>query len=163
MGGRGRRRGSQGRAQGRVRNRVRDSARGGGRTRGGQKNTGRRQGPSLDAKDLEGYARRLGDAAGRGGGPGLSGGAVSGLAGAASGLAGGGLAQRFLGGNAEGSDEEFRKEVLDQLALMDERLRQLEDQVLALSEGGIPEEEIIEEPLEPGGEPDAYPEPGRNP
>jgi hypothetical protein len=69
--------------------------------------------------DIEGYAKRL-SGSGKG---------TSALAGAASGLAGGGFASRFLGGDAQGSDEEFRAEIVDQLSLMDERLQRLEEQV----------------------------------
>ena len=96
---------------------------------------GRRRGPAFDVGDLEGVARRLTD---RGGG-------ASALAGAASGLAGGGLAGRFLGGGAGGSDEDFRREVLDQLSLLDERLLRLEEQM-----GALLGEETPAEPTEPG-------------
>lgn len=121
-----RRRGSQGRAEGRVRGRVRESARSRGRTRDGQSGGGSRQG-RFDVEAIEDYASRL---TGRG----TSGfpAAASGLAGAASGLAGGGLAQRFLGG---GSDEDFKREVGEHLARLDERLRRLEDEVYAPAEG----------------------------
>ena len=143
MGRRGRRRGPSGRAEGRVRGRVREATRGRtGRPQGGT--GGRRGSGSFDAGDLEDVANRLGGTSRSR--PGLSGaasafpGAASGLAGAASGLAGGSLAQRFLGGGSEGSDEEFRKEVLESLALLDERLRRLEDQIQPPGEGGSEEE-----------------------
>jgi hypothetical protein len=68
-----------------------------------------------------------------GGGSGFSGGG-SGLAGAAAGLASGGLAGRFLGGGSEGSEADFRNEVADQLALVEERLQALEDQMQELRE-----------------------------
>lgn len=71
----------------------------------------------------------------------------SGLAGVASGLAGGSLAQRFLGGGTGVSDEDFKREVSEHLARMDERLRRLEDEMYALREGGE-----LEGPSE--GEPD---------
>ena len=97
------------------------------------------------------------DLAGRlGGRSGGRSGGGSGFAGAAAGLASGGLAGKFLGGGSEGSDEDFRKEVADQFALMDERLQLLEDQMQELREmlGGAEEA-----PPEPGGETD----PGLNP
>ena len=99
---------------------------------------GRGRGPSLDVRDIEGVARRL---AGRGGG-------ASALAGAASGLAGGGLAGRFLGEGAGGSDEDFRREVLERLSLMDERLMRLEEQMGGLLGEGTPQDPV--EPLDPG-------------
>ena len=130
VGRRGRRRLSQGRAEGRVRGRVRERAQGRQTRRGaGQGRTG----GGFDLGDVEGIANRLGDHVG--GNSGLTG-AASGLAGAASGLAGGSLAHRFLGSNAESSDEDFRREVGERLEAIDERLRQLEDQVHTLREGG---------------------------
>lgn len=128
MSRRERRRGSQGRAEGRVRGRVRESTRSRGRTRDGQSGGGSRQG-RFDVEAIEDYASRL-----TGGSRGASGfpAAASGLAGAASGLAGGGLAQRFLGG---GSDEDFKREVSEHLARLNERLRRLEDEVYAPAEG----------------------------
>ncbi len=126
MGGRGGRRGSQGRgAQGRVRDRVR----GGGTRRGGGGSTGRKR-VGFDVGAVQDLAGRLADrpGGGSGGGSGFSGGG-SGLAGAAAGLASGGLAGRFLGGGSEGSEEDFRNEVADQLALVEERLQALEDQM----------------------------------
>ena len=99
---------------------------------------GRGRGPSSDAGDLEGVARRL---AGHSGG-------ASALVGAASGLAGGGFASRFLGEGAGGSDEDFRREVLDQLSLLDERLLRLEEQMSALLGEGTTQDPV--EPTEPG-------------
>jgi hypothetical protein len=99
--------------RGRVRERVQGHA-----GRGGQ-GGGRKRGSAFDVGDIEGYAKRL-SGSGKG---------TSALAGAASGLAGGGFASRFLGGDAQGSDEEFRAEIVDQLSLMDERLQRLEEQV----------------------------------
>lgn len=93
---------------------------------------------------VEDLAGRLADRPGGG----------SGLAGAAAGLAGGGLAGKFLGGGSEGS-EDYKKEVADQLALVEERLQLLEDQMQELREalGGV------EAPTEPEGET----EPGSTP
>ena len=99
--------------RGRVRERVQGHA--GREGQGG----GRKRGSALEVADIEGYAKRLSG----------SGGGGSALAGAASGLAGGGFASRFLGGDAQGSDEDFRAEIADQLALMDERLQRLEEQM----------------------------------
>jgi len=106
---------------------------------------------------VEDLAGRLADRSGggsRGGsgsGSGFSGGG-SGLAGAAAGLASGGLAGRFLGGGSEGSDEDFKNEVADQFALVEERLQALEDQMRELREilGGA--EAQTEPPAEPAGE-----------
>ena len=140
-----RRRGAQGRAEGRVRGRMRD--RGQGRPQGrrtGEGSSGSRRG-TFDVGEIEGYANRLksqlGNASRSGGGTGL-GAAASGLAGAASGLAGGSLASRLTGGGG-GSDEAFENEVRERLDLLDERLRQLEDEVRQLGGGGA------EEPAEP--------------
>ena len=134
MGRRGRRRGSQGRAEGRVRERVRGGTKRGGTRRGGGR-TGRSRG-AFDVGDIERYANRLRDQVGdsprpRGGTSGL-GGVASGLAGAASGLAGGSFARRIAGSDTEGSEEDFRKEVREHLALVDERLQRLEDEVRQL-------------------------------
>lgn len=139
MGRRGGRRGSQGRAQDRVRERVR----GGGSGRGGGGSAGRKRG-GFDVGAVEDLAGRLADRPGGG----------SGLAGAAAGLASGGLAGRFLGGGSEGSEEDFRNEIADQFALVEERLRALEDHVQELREmlGGAeasteePEDETPPEP-----------------
>jgi hypothetical protein len=142
VGRRGGRRGSQGRAQGRVRDRVRGggSGRGGGGSRrGGGESAGRKRG-GFDVGAVQDLAGRLADRSGggsSGGGSGFSGGG-SGLAGAAAGLASGGLAGRFLGGGSEGSDEDFRNEVADQFALIEERMQALEDQMQELR--GTPED-----------------------
>lgn len=140
MGRRGRRKGSQGRAQSRVRERVR-----GGAGRGGGGSTGRKRG-GFDVGDIEDYAGRLTDRPGGG----------SGLTGAAAGLAGGGLAGKFLGG---GSEEDPGTEVADHLALVEERLQLLEDQMQELREmlGGA------EAPADPPTEPGGGSEPGSNP
>lgn len=138
MGRRGRGKGSRGGSEGRVRVRVKQrvQSRGG---LGGQGGGGRKRGSSFDVGDIEGYAKRL---SGKGGG------GTSALAGAASGLAGGGLASKFLGGgSSQGSDEEFRAEILDQLSLMDERLQRLEDQMNELLGGAEGEPS---DPTEPG-------------
>lgn len=137
MGRRGRGKGSRGSPEGRLRGRVRERVQGGRSGRGAEGGGGRKRGSSFDVGEVEGYARRLAD----------SGGGTSALAGAASGLAGGGFASRFLsGGGAEGSDEEFRTEILEQLSLMDERLRVLEEQMNELLGGGTEGE-----PVEPEG------------
>ncbi len=156
MGRRGGRRGSQGRgAQGRVRERVR----GGGTRRGGGGSTGRKQG-GFDVGAVQDLASRLADrpGGGSGGGSGFSGGG-SGLAGAAAGLASGGLAGRFLGGGSEGSDQDFRNEVADQFALVEERLQALEDQIQELRgmlEGSEASTETsTQDPTEPEGGGDA--------
>ncbi len=140
MGRRGK--GSRGGSEGRVRGRVRERVQGGRSGRGGA-GGGRKRGSSFDVADIEGYARRL-----SGGGAG-----ASALAGAASGLAGGGLASRFLGGT-QGSDEDFRAEVLERLSLMEDRLQRLEGQVDEILTGGTQGD-----PTEPG----SVNEPGGNP
>ncbi len=119
MGRRGRRKGSQGRAEGRVRGRVRERAGG-----GGEVGVGRKRG-TFDVGAIEGYARLLGNRAG----------STSRLAGAASGLAGSSLAHKIAGSDTEGSEEDFRKEVREYLALIDERLQRLEDEMYRLLEG----------------------------
>jgi hypothetical protein len=83
---------------------------------------------------VEDLAGRLADRSGggSGGGSGFSGG--SGLAGAAAGLASGGLAGKFLGGGSGGSEEDFRNEVADRFALVEERLQALEDQMQEIRE-----------------------------
>lgn len=99
---------------------------------------------------IEGYAKRLGDHVG--GTSGLTG-AASGLAGAASGLAGGSIAHNILDRNAEGSEEDFTKEIRERLDLIDQRLGQLEDQVHTLLEESGREGDPGDL-TEPGGEPD---------
>ena len=118
--GRKRRNDSRGRAEGRVRGRVQQRARGGAK-RGGE-DSGRKRN-NLDIGAIEDYASRL---AGRSGG---RSGAASGLAGAASGFAGGSFASRLMSGDTSMSDEDFRKEVAEHFALLEERLRLLEEQV----------------------------------
>ena len=137
MGRRGKGKGSRGGSEGRVRGRVRERVQGHA-GRGGQ-GSGRKRGSAFDVDDIQGYAKRLSG----------SGGGTSALAGAASGLAGGGFASRFLGGDAQGSDEDFRAEIADQLALMDERLQRLEEQMnqlLGETEGSPTEPEGVDDP-----------------
>jgi len=86
---------------------------------------------------IEGYAERLGDHIG---GTSRLAGAASGLAGAASGFAGGRLAHRLAGSDPEVSDEDFRKEVSEQLALMEGRLQRLEEEMYRLRGEGDPAE-----------------------
>lgn len=128
MGRRGGRQGSQGRAEGRVRGRVRGRA-----GRGGELGAGRKGG-AFDVGAIEGYAHNL--LRNRTGGTSGLAGAASGLTGAASGLAGSSLAHRIAGSDTEGSEEDFRKEVREHLALIDERLQRLEDEMHELREGG---------------------------
>ncbi len=116
---RGRSKGSRGGSEGRVRGRVRERVQ--GHAGSGGQGGSRKRGSAFDVEDIEGYAKRLS-------GSGVGG---SALAGAASGLAGGGFTSRFLG-NAQGSDEDFRAEIADDLALMDERLQRLEEQMSQL-------------------------------
>jgi hypothetical protein len=124
VGRRDRRKGSsQGRAEGRVRGRVRERVQG---------RPARKRG-TFDIGAIEGYADRLGDHIG--GTSGLAG-AASGLAGAASGLAGSSFARRIAGSDTEGSEEDFRREVTEHLAFIDERLQRLEDEMYRLLEGG---------------------------
>ena len=140
MGRRGRRRGPGGRAEERVRGRVRENTR--GRTGRGERSSGGKRGPgSFDVGAIEDYANRLKSSTGSrsqfpGSASGFPPGAASGLAGAASGLAGGSLAQRFLGEGSGDSEEEFRREVMEHLALLDERVQRLEDQLQTAGEGG---------------------------
>ena len=131
MGKRSRRKNSQGRAEGRVRGRVRERVQG-RPGRGGEGGAGRKRG-TFDVGAIEDYADRLGDHIG--GTSGLTG-AASGLAGAASGFAGGSFARRIAGSDTEGSEEDFRKEVREHLALVDERLQRLEDEMHKLREEG---------------------------
>lgn len=121
MAKRSRGQGSQGRAEGRVRGRVQERVRG----RAKRADSGRQR-STIDLGTIEGYANRLAEhSRGRSG---------SGLAGAASALAGGGFASRFMQGGAESSDEEFRKEVAEHFALMEERLQRLEEHLHQLRE-----------------------------
>jgi len=151
MNRRGRRAGSQGRAEGRVRGRVRERVQGSerGRMQGRERSEGRgaernperrsqgRKSDNFDIGAIEGYAHRLTDSVG---GTSHLAGAASGLAGAASGFAGGSLASRFLGSNSEGSEEDFRKEVLEHLDLIDRRLQLLEEQMNPVHEEGYAED-----------------------
>ena len=137
MGKRGRGKGSRGGSEGRVRGRLRERVKGPA-GRGGQ-GGGRKRGSAFDVDDIQGYAKRLSG----------SGGGGSVLAGAASGLAGGGFASRFMGGDAQGSDEDFRAEIADQLALMNERLQRLEEQMnqlLGETEGDPTDPEGTDDP-----------------
>lgn len=141
MGRKKRRNDSQDRAAGRVRGRVQQRTRGGA-VRGDAKRGGgdpRRKRNSLDLGAIEGYANRLTNRSGAS--RDLSG-AASGLAGAASGLAGGGFASRLLSGDASMSEEDFRKEVAAQFALLEERLQRLEEQVSGPVEPDAAEEEL---------------------
>jgi hypothetical protein len=150
VGKRGKRKGSQGRAEDRVRGRVREGVQGRSGRRG-ESNAGRRRG-TFNVGDIERYANRLTDHVGSRSTSGLSG-AASGLAGAASGLAGGSLARRILENDTESSEENFRNEVREHLALLDERLQRLEDEMHALRvEGG----EDLQEP-EGGSDPESSP------
>ena len=115
---------SRGRAEGRVRGRVRERVQG-RPVRGG--GAGRKRG-TFDAGAIEGYAERLSDHIG----------GSSGIAGAASGFAGGRFAHRIAARDPEGSEEDFRTEVREQLALMDQRLQRLEEEMYQLRGGGAP-------------------------
>jgi hypothetical protein len=124
-----RRNDSQNRAAGRVRGRVQQRARGGAKRGGGA--SGRKR-STLDLDAIEGYANRLANRSGRtsdlsGTTSGLAK-AAPGLAGAASGLAGGSFASRLFSGDTPISDEDFRKEVAEHFALLEERLQRLEEQ-----------------------------------
>lgn len=149
MARRNRGQGSQGRAQARVRGRVQQSARGGAQRGGAKRGTdaGRKR-DTLDLGAIEGYANRLAEHSRRprGSGSGLAG-AAPGLAGAASALAGGNLASRFMQSGTQSSEEDFRKEVAEHLALIEERLQRLEEQVQ-----GVGEPEGTGDPAEPEGE-----------
>ena len=147
MGRRKRRNDSQGRAAGRVRGRVQQRTRGGGKRGGGD--PGRKR-DTLDLGAIGGYAKRLADRPG--GTQGLAG-AASGLAGAASGFAGGSFASRLMAGDTSMSDEDFRKEVAEHFALLEERLQRLEEQA-----SGSTEQDEVEGDLPKGGTvPDSNP------
>ncbi len=152
--GKGSRGGSRGGPQDRVRGRVRERVQEGRGRRGGEGGAGRKRVDSFDVGAIGKYADRL---AGRGGGASALAGGASAVAGATAGLAGGGFASQFLKGDAEGSEEDFRREIVEQLSLMDERLLRLEDQMNELL-GGDPEGD-------PEGltEPDATTDPDSNP
>ncbi|MDQ3864700.1 MAG: hypothetical protein M3317_14615 [Actinomycetota bacterium] len=93
---------------------------------------------------IEGYADLLRNRTR--GTSGLGAGAASGLAGAASGLAGSSLAHRIRGSDTEGSEEDFTNEVSEHLALIEERLQRLEDEMHELREGGGGDPEEVTEP-----------------
>ena len=132
MGKRGRHKGSQGRAEHRVRGRVREGVQ--GRSGGsGESSAGRRRG-TFNVGDIERYANRLTDHVGGGRGSSGLAGAASGLAGVTSGLARGSFAPRNLERDTESSEDDFRNEVRDHLALIDERLQRLEDEMVVLRE-----------------------------
>jgi hypothetical protein len=147
VGSRKRRNDAQRRAEGRVRGRVQQRTRGG--TKRGTGEQGRKRN-TLDLGDIEGYTNRLADRSG-----GVSGlaEAAQRLAGAASGLAGGSLASRLLAGDTSMPDEDFRREVAEHLALMEERLQRLEEQVLGPIEQDAVEENLPgpEAPTDPDG------------
>jgi hypothetical protein len=145
VGSRKRRNDAQRRAEGRVRGRVQQ------RTRGvAKRGTGEQGRKRITLGDIEGYANRLADRSG-----GVSGlaEAAQGLAGAASGLAGGSLASRLLAGDTSMPDEDFRREVAEHLALMEERLQRLEEQVHGPIEQDAVEENLPgpEAPTDPDG------------
>ena len=149
MGRKKRRNDSQGRAAGRMRGRVQQRTRGGAK-RG--KDAGRKRN-TLDLGAIEGYANRLANRSGKtsdlsGAASGLAK-ATPGLAGAASGFAGGSFASRLFAGDAPISDEDFRKEVAEHLALLEERLQRLEER--ASGEPGTVQEDppAPEGPVEP--------------
>jgi hypothetical protein len=112
---------AQSRAAGRVRGRVQQRTR--GANRGGER--GRKRN-TLDLGTIGNYANRL---AGRSGGTSGLAKAAPGLAGAASGFAGGSFASRLFSGDTSMSDEDFRKEVAEHFAILEERLQQLEARV----------------------------------
>jgi hypothetical protein len=139
--GRGKRRNDpRERAAGRVRGRVRQRARGGANRGGGD--PGRKRN-TLDLDAIEGYANRLANRSGKA--PDLSGAAsdltkaAPGLAGAASGFAGGSFASRLFSADTPMSFEDFRKEVAEHFALLEERLQRLEE---LLSGPVEPEEDL---------------------
>jgi hypothetical protein len=150
VGRRERRNRSQVRAEGRVRARVQQR---GGAGRGDAKRGAgdpTRKKNTLDLGAIEGYASRL---AGRTGGASGLAGAASGLAGAASGFAGGSFAHRLISGDTSMPEEEFRREIAEHIALLEERLQRLEERVSAKQdevEEGLPEPEGE---TNPGGEP----------
>ena len=130
VGRRKRHNGAQERAAGRVRGRVQQRSRGNAK-RGG-KDPGRKR-DTLDLEAIEGYAKRLANRSGKT--PDLSGTtsglakAAPGLAGATSGFAGGSFASKLFSGDAPISEEDFRREVAEHFALLEERLRLLEEQL----------------------------------
>ena len=139
---------AQGRAAGRVRARVQQRTRGGAKRGGGD--SGRKRN-TLDLGAIEGHVNRLADRSGS-----ISGltGAAPGLAGAASAFAGGSFASRLFEGGTSMSDEDFRREVAEHFAILEERLQRLEEQVAGSSEQGEVEEDL------PGPEGAAGPDSG---
>ena len=154
MGRRKRRNDSQKRAAGRVRGRVQQRTRGGAKRGGGD--SGRKRN-TLDLGAIEGYANRLVNRSGRTSdlSEAASGLAKSapGLAGAASGFAGGSFASKLFSGDTSMSDEDFRKEVAEHFALLEERLQRLEE----LASGPVEPAAVEEDLPEPEGtaEPDS--------
>jgi hypothetical protein len=149
VGRRGRRKGSQGRAEDRVRGRVRERVQGrpGRRQESGTRRRGR---GTFNVGAIEGYANRLTDHVR--GTSGLAD-AASGLVGAASGLAGGSFARRILESDKESSEEDFRNEVREHLALIDERLQRLEGEMQTLRGGGGEDVQEPESGSDPGSSP----------
>jgi hypothetical protein len=141
MARRSRGQGSQGRTEGRVRGRVQERVR--GRAKRGGGDSGRKR-STIDLGTIEGYANRLTQHS-----RGHSG---SGIAGAASALAGGGFASRFMQSGTESSDEEFRNQVAEHFALMEERLQRIEEQVQGLLEQGATEEDLAQSDGESGSD-----------
>lgn len=117
------------------------------RARGGAKRGGGypgRKRNTLDLDAIEGYANRLANRSEKttdlsGAASGLAK-AAPGLAGAASGFAGGSFASRLFSGNAPISDEDFRKQVAEHFALLEERLQRLEEQLSGPAEPEGPTE-----------------------
>lgn len=122
---------AQGRAAGRVRARVQQRTRGGAKRGGGD--SGRKRN-TLDLGAIEGHVNRLADRSG----------SISRLAGAASAFAGGSFASRLLEGGTSMSDEDFRREVAEHFAILEERMQRLEEQVAGSSEQGEVEEDLPE-------------------
>ena len=145
MGRKKRRNESQNRAAGRVRERVQQRTRGGAKRGGGDSSRKRN---TLDLDAIEGYANRLTKRSG--GTSDLSGAAAGlakaapGLAGAASGFAGGSFASRLFADDTQMSDEDFRKEVAEHFALLEERLQRLEEQASGSGEQRNAEENLPE-------------------
>lgn len=143
--GRGKRHNSaQGRAAGRVRGRVQQRTRGGAKRGGGD--SGRKRN-TLDLGAIEDVANRLTDRSGSTSGLAK---AAPGLAGAASAFAGGSFASRLMESGTSMSDEDFRTEVAEHFALLEERLQRLEEQVAGSSEQGLVEGDLPEPEGEAG-------------
>jgi hypothetical protein len=73
--------------------------------------------------------------------------------GVASGLAGGSFAHRILESDKESSEEVFRNEVREHLALIDERPQRLEDEMHTLRGGGGEDVQEPESVSDPGSSP----------